>query len=216
MQISECKLNQVSCFRVIEFLFDLGLPHFFLPADIDLTQNKKFSCLIKMQMATFGRRPQGKPPVDIAQEVDARLAAYEPVHLPSFTEAQQQSSGAMVRVLSLSLLFNSQQASQQQRPVRIKTSHVLIFMCLQIGNDPPDYVRIEPCAKLEWTYLGRQRVRAKYSAPSLRLAEALESKYKIIQKDAMYKRFVEVTIDDARAQLASIRRKARDGRVLFH
>lgn len=167
-----------------------------------------------MQMSTFGRRPQGKPAVDIAQEVDARLAAYEPVHLPSFVEAQQLSAnGAAQRNAQES---NNGAAQAQQRPVRIKTSHVLIFMCLQIGNDPPDYVRIEPCAKLE-CWMDPSVAQARFmSRGSEAVAEALESKYKIIQKDAMYKRFVEVTIDDAKTQLASIRRKARDGRVLFH
>ena len=106
-------------------------------------------------------------------------------------------------------------ASEMQR-YRAKTQHALLILCLHIGNDPPDFVRIEPCAKLEcWT--DPLVAQAKFVARgSEGIADTLEQQYRSLQKDAMYKKVYEATIDEAKQQMQSMRKKAKDGRVLVH
>lgn len=159
---------------------------------------------------SLGRRTAAKPVIDIAQEIDNRLAQYEPIAFPSFSTSIKQNSSENDAKTPANAALTTQRGN------KVKTSHVLIFLCLHIGNDPPDYVRIEPCAKLEcWTDPVVAQVKC-MSRGSEGVADTLEQQYRLIQKDAMYKKLVEVTIDDAKQQLQAMRRKARDGRILFH
>ena len=104
----------------------------------------------------------------------------------------------------------------QVQLAKVKTMHALLFLCLNVGADPPDCLRVEPYAKLE-CWMDPVVAQAKLMLRgSEAVGEALEAQYKTLQPDALYKRCLEPSVDDVKNQLVSMRKKARDGRVLFH
>ena len=99
---------------------------------------------------------------------------------------------------------------------RSKTSHVLLLLCLNVGVDPPDVLRVEPCAKLEcWTdpVVAQSKMLTKGSEV---IGDLLISQYKQLHKGATYKACLELSVDDLKYHLYSVRKKAKDGRVLLH
>lgn len=41
------------------------------------------------------------------------------------------------------------QSAKRRQKERLKTTAVALVMCLNIGVDPPDVIKISPCARLE-------------------------------------------------------------------
>eukprot|EP01063_Lacrimia_lanifica_P010634 TRINITY_DN17372_c3_g1_i1.p1 TRINITY_DN17372_c3_g1~~TRINITY_DN17372_c3_g1_i1.p1 ORF type:complete len:1289 (+),score=471.02 TRINITY_DN17372_c3_g1_i1:116-3982(+) len=102
---------------------------------------------------------------------------------------------------------------------RTKTNHVLLLLCLNVGIDPPDVLRVEPCAKLEcWTdpLLAQSKMLTKGSEV---IGDALIEQYKAMHqmhKQAYFKPGYEFSVDDLKYHLQSMRKRAKDGRVLVH
>ena len=99
---------------------------------------------------------------------------------------------------------------------RTKTNHVLLLLCLNVGIDPPDVLRVEPCAKIEcWTdpLIAQSKMLTKGSEV---IGDLLIQQYKSLQKAATYKACLELSDDDMKYQLQAMRKKAKDGRVLVH
>eukprot|EP01060_Flectonema_neradi_P020749 TRINITY_DN2824_c0_g1_i3.p1 TRINITY_DN2824_c0_g1~~TRINITY_DN2824_c0_g1_i3.p1 ORF type:complete len:1258 (+),score=190.58 TRINITY_DN2824_c0_g1_i3:83-3775(+) len=99
---------------------------------------------------------------------------------------------------------------------RTKTNHVLLLLCLNVGIDPPDVLRVEPCAKIEcWTdpLIAQSKMLTKGSEV---IGDLLIQQYKSLQKTATYKACLELSDDDMKYQLQAMRKKAKDGRVLVH
>ena len=96
---------------------------------------------------------------------------------------------------------------------RLKTVAVAIALCLNIGVDPPDVIRIPPCAKLQaWV--------DPFALPPQKsleqIGKKLQSQYERWQPRARYKTSLDPTFDDIRKLCASCRRHAKGERVLFH
>eukprot|EP01064_Diplonema_japonicum_P017087 TRINITY_DN2512_c0_g1_i1.p1 TRINITY_DN2512_c0_g1~~TRINITY_DN2512_c0_g1_i1.p1 ORF type:complete len:1224 (+),score=270.97 TRINITY_DN2512_c0_g1_i1:95-3673(+) len=99
---------------------------------------------------------------------------------------------------------------------RTKTTHVLLLMCLNVGIDPPDVLRVEPCAKLEcWTdpLLAQSKMLTKGSEV---IGELLSEQYKSLQRNVICKPGLELSVEDLKYNLQAIRKKAKDSRVLIH
>ena len=96
---------------------------------------------------------------------------------------------------------------------RTKTTAAALVLCLNIGVDPPDAVRVPPCARLEcWVDPGSM-------APPKALetvGQALQAQYERWQPRARYRLHLDPTTDDVRKLASSARRAARGERVLFH
>ncbi|VDN19139.1 unnamed protein product [Gongylonema pulchrum] len=96
---------------------------------------------------------------------------------------------------------------------RMKTVSVALVLCLNIGVDPPDVQRPNPCARTEcWVDpvgLNPQKAMAKISL-------ALQKGYERWQPRARYKAASDPTIEDVRRLCQSLRRNAKDDRILFH
>ena len=96
---------------------------------------------------------------------------------------------------------------------RTKTTAAALVLCLNIGVDPPDAVRVPPCARLEcWVDPGSM-------APPKALetiGQALQAQYERWQPRARYRLHLDPTADDVRKLATSARRAARGERVLFH
>jgi len=96
---------------------------------------------------------------------------------------------------------------------RMKTVSVALVLCLNIGVDPPDVVKTEPCARLEcWI--------EPFSLNSQKALEtigsSLQQQYERWQPRARYKLSLDPTVDDVKKLCSSLRRNAKEERVLFH
>ncbi|KAK3908175.1 Regulatory-associated protein of mTOR [Frankliniella fusca] len=96
---------------------------------------------------------------------------------------------------------------------RMKTVSVAVVLCLNVGVDPPDVVKTQPCARLEcWI-----------DPLSLSPAKALETiganmqkQYERWQPRARYKQSLDPTAEEVKKLCTSLRRNAKEERVLFH
>ena len=146
-----------------------------------------------------------------------------------------QSSGVGLDQLLLSQLHHQQQQQQRQQPQaqarqaqplevdiptwrlkeRMKTVGVGMILALNVGTDPPDCHKPNPCAKLQcWidpTTMSRAKARE-------RIGERLEAQYARWQQRAKlrYKRALDPTVEDVRSLCASMRRQAKNDRLLLH
>ncbi|KAG0566271.1 hypothetical protein M758_7G048400 [Ceratodon purpureus] len=96
---------------------------------------------------------------------------------------------------------------------RMKTGWVALCMCLNIGVDPPDVIKISPCARLEcWI--------DPFSTASVKALEAigknLQTQYERWQPRARYKVSLDPTVEEVKKLCLSCRKNAKGERVLFH
>uniref|UniRef100_A0A336KI03 CSON003958 protein n=1 Tax=Culicoides sonorensis TaxID=179676 RepID=A0A336KI03_CULSO len=96
---------------------------------------------------------------------------------------------------------------------RMKTVSVALVVCLNVGVDPPDVVKIQPCARLEaWidpATLSPQK------AIEL-IGKNLQAQYERWQPKARYKQSLDPTVEAVKKLCTSLRRNAKEERVLFH
>ncbi|KAK2981797.1 hypothetical protein RJ640_010314 [Escallonia rubra] len=111
---------------------------------------------------------------------------------------------------------------------RMKTGCVALVLCLNISVDPPDVIKISPCARMEcWIVSrsdGEKRKEAKLSDPfSMAPQKALETigknlntQYERWQPRARYKLSLDPTVEEVRKLCTTCRKYAKSERVLFH
>ncbi|XP_068119978.1 regulatory-associated protein of mTOR isoform X2 [Hyperolius riggenbachi] len=96
---------------------------------------------------------------------------------------------------------------------RMKTVSVALVLCLNVGVDPPDVVKTTPCARLEcWIdplAMGPQKALETIGAN-------LQKQYENWQPRARYKQSLDPTVDEVKKLCTSLRRNAKEERVLFH
>uniref|UniRef100_A0A0A9WPK3 Regulatory-associated protein of mTOR n=2 Tax=Lygus hesperus TaxID=30085 RepID=A0A0A9WPK3_LYGHE len=96
---------------------------------------------------------------------------------------------------------------------RMKTVSVALVICLNVGVDPPDIMKTTPCARLEcWI--------DPLAMPSQKALEAiganLQKQYERWQPRARYKQTLDPTVEEVKKLCTSLRRNAKEERVLFH
>ena len=96
---------------------------------------------------------------------------------------------------------------------RMKTVSVALVLCLNIGTDPPDVVKTEPCARREcWLN--------PFAAPANKslelIGKALHSQYERWQPRARYRQLLDPKVEDTKKLALALRRQARNDRVLWH
>ncbi|XP_052856636.1 regulatory-associated protein of mTOR [Drosophila gunungcola] len=96
---------------------------------------------------------------------------------------------------------------------RMKTASVALVLCLNIGVDPPDVVKIQPCSRLE-CWIDPSSV----SPPKAMelIGSNLQMQYERWQPRARYKKCHDPTVDDVKKLCTSLRRNAKGERILFH
>eukprot|EP00177_Eucheuma_denticulatum_P001862 GFKZ01003328.1.p1 GENE.GFKZ01003328.1~~GFKZ01003328.1.p1 ORF type:complete len:1806 (-),score=168.39 GFKZ01003328.1:2028-7445(-) len=96
---------------------------------------------------------------------------------------------------------------------RMRTANGALVLCLNIGVDPPDVFKPNPCAKLEcWTDPNLEN-----STKSLQqIGSALRGQYEQWQVKAKYRLCADPTASELKRACMSLRRAAKDERVLFH
>lgn len=95
----------------------------------------------------------------------------------------------------------------------MKTVSVALVLCLNVGVDPPDIIKTQPCAKLEaW-----QDPLATAAQKALEaIGSNLQKQYERWQPRARYKQSLDPTVEEVKKLCTSLRRNAKDERVLFH
>ncbi|GIX87476.1 regulatory-associated protein of mTOR [Caerostris darwini] len=96
---------------------------------------------------------------------------------------------------------------------RMKTVSVALVLCLNVGVDPPDVVKTQPCARLE-CWIDPMSLVPQKALDSI--AGALQKQYEKWQPRARYKYSLDPTVDEVKRLCTSLRRNAKDERVLFH
>ncbi|KAG7303144.1 hypothetical protein JYU34_013176 [Plutella xylostella] len=96
---------------------------------------------------------------------------------------------------------------------KYKTHCVALVLCLNVGVDPPDVVKTHPCARLEcWIDpLSLSPTKALEN-----IGHALQAQYERWQPRARYKQSLDPTSEEVKKLCCSLRRNAKDERVLFH
>ncbi|KAL0787621.1 regulatory-associated protein of TOR 1 [Brassica napus] len=96
---------------------------------------------------------------------------------------------------------------------RMKTGCVALVLCLNITVDPPDVIKISPCARIEaW-------IDPFSMAPPKALetiGQNLSTQYERWQPRARYKVQLDPTVDEVRKLCLTCRKYAKTERVLFH
>lgn len=96
---------------------------------------------------------------------------------------------------------------------RVKTVSVALVLCLNVGVDPPDIVKIEPCAHLEcWFDPLSEEPQKAIEFISIQL----EKQYEQWHSRARYKKCLDPTVDEVKRLCTSLRRYSKEDRVLFH
>ncbi|KAF1324552.1 Regulatory-associated protein of mtor, partial [Globisporangium splendens] len=96
---------------------------------------------------------------------------------------------------------------------RMKTMDVGLVMCLNIGTDPPDIVKSSPCARKEcWVEPSSMPPQKALET----IGKTLQSQYERWQARARYRQCLDPTVDETKHLCVSMRRHAKNDRVLFH
>ncbi|KAI7750720.1 hypothetical protein M8C21_013022 [Ambrosia artemisiifolia] len=96
---------------------------------------------------------------------------------------------------------------------RMKTGSVVLVLCLNISVDPPDVIKISPCARMEcWIDPFSMAPHKAIEA----IGESLRIQYERWQPKARYKPLRDPTVEEVKKLCISCRKHTKSERVLFH
>ena len=98
---------------------------------------------------------------------------------------------------------------------RVKTVFAGLMLCLNIGVDPPDVVKTNPTANLE-CWIDPTSPSSENTKVMERIGKALQTQYETLSIRTRYKQFLDPSVDETKRCCVTLRRNARDERVLFH
>ena len=89
---------------------------------------------------------------------------------------------------------------------KLKTQAAALVLCLNLGVDPPDIIKVSPCARLEcWIDPNSQQATKSIET----IAKTLQAQYERWQPRAKYKCAADPTVDDVKRLCNHARRTAR-------
>lgn len=108
---------------------------------------------------------------------------------------------------------DAEELGQWRTKDRMKTVSVALVLCLNIGVDPPDTMKISPCARMQcWIQPMTTQPQNELDA----IGKALQAQYERWQPRAKYKLQLDPTTEDMKKLCISSRRNAKNERVLLH
>ncbi|OAL57052.1 hypothetical protein IQ07DRAFT_582313 [Pyrenochaeta sp. DS3sAY3a] len=99
---------------------------------------------------------------------------------------------------------------------RLKTVSAVLALCLNIGVDPPDVIKTNPCAKQECWIDPTVTPQTPGHTPMNQIGKALQTQYEQLSMRTRYKLLLDPTTEETRKYTSTLRRNARNERVLFH
>ncbi|KAG8050824.1 hypothetical protein GUJ93_ZPchr0009g359 [Zizania palustris] len=145
---------------------------------------------------------------DADEETPAPIAC-----LPQVVVLCEQRHGAFDEAVAAAGPSTSGLISKWRPKDRMKTGCVALVLCLNISVDPPDVIKISPCARKEcW-------IDPFSMAPPKALetiGKTLHSQYERWQPKARYKLQLDPTVEEVKKLCSTCRKFARTERVLFH
>ncbi|KAF2273663.1 uncharacterized protein EI97DRAFT_460851 [Westerdykella ornata] len=99
---------------------------------------------------------------------------------------------------------------------RLKTVSAVLALCLNIGVDPPDVIKTSPCAKEECWIDPSVTSQTPGHTPMNQIGKALQNQYEQLSMRTRYKLLLDPTTEETRKYTSTLRRNARNERVLFH
>ncbi|EUC33175.1 hypothetical protein COCCADRAFT_96756 [Bipolaris zeicola 26-R-13] len=99
---------------------------------------------------------------------------------------------------------------------RLKTVSAILALCLNIGVDPPDVIKTNPCAKEECWIDPTVTSQTPGHTPMNQIGKALQTQYEQLSMRTRYKLLLDPTTEETRKYTSTLRRNARNERVLFH
>ncbi|XP_018646818.1 hypothetical protein Smp_159000 [Schistosoma mansoni] len=96
---------------------------------------------------------------------------------------------------------------------KIKTLTVALVICLNIDIDPPDVQKIPPFSRVE-AWVDPTDANSLHALGNI--GKNLQAQYERWQPRARYKQCLDPTLDDVKKLCLSLRRNAKDDRILFH
>ncbi|PGH13440.1 hypothetical protein AJ80_06309 [Polytolypa hystricis UAMH7299] len=98
---------------------------------------------------------------------------------------------------------------------RLKTVSAALAICLNIGVDPPDVVKTNPTAKLE-CWIDPTATSSAQNKVMEQIGKKLQEQYETLSLRTRYKQYLDPSVDETKKFCISLRRNAKDERVLFH
>lgn len=99
---------------------------------------------------------------------------------------------------------------------RLKTVSAALAICLNIGVDPPDVVKTNPTAKLECWVDPTSTTGGGHNKLMEQIGKKLQEQYETLSLRTRYKQYLDPSVDETKKFCVSLRRNAKDERVLFH
>lgn len=97
---------------------------------------------------------------------------------------------------------------------RQRTVTAALVLCLNIGVDPPDVIKTQPCAKTE---AGVDPTAFNDPKKAIeQIGKSLQTQYEALSTRTKYKQSLDPNVEDAKRFCINLRRTARDERILFH
>ncbi|KAJ5888440.1 hypothetical protein N7495_008481 [Penicillium taxi] len=99
---------------------------------------------------------------------------------------------------------------------RLKTVSAALAICLNIGVDPPDVVKTNPSAKLECWVDPTSTTGGGQNKIMEQIGKKLQEQYETLSLRTRYKQYLDPSVDETKKFCISLRRNAKDERVLLH
>ncbi|KAK2075301.1 hypothetical protein P8C59_009438 [Phyllachora maydis] len=96
---------------------------------------------------------------------------------------------------------------------RLKTVSAALAVCLNIGVEPPDQLRTNPGARLEAWHDPTSPPQGKGLE---NIGRSLQAQYETLAIRTRYKQYLDPSVEETKKFCVSLRRNAKDERVLFH
>ena len=98
---------------------------------------------------------------------------------------------------------------------RLKTVSASLAICLNLGVDPPDVVKTNPTAKLE-SWVDPTATTGGQTKTMEQIGKKLQEQYETLSLRTRYKQYLDPSVEETKRFCISLRRNAKDERVLFH
>lgn len=98
---------------------------------------------------------------------------------------------------------------------RTKTVSAALLVCLNLGVDPPDVIKTNPCASMEcWVDVSSLTTQNNKILETI--GKRLQDQYENLSMKTRYKQYLDPSIDELKRLTVALRRNAKDERVLLH